>query len=889
MTPHAGGPGIRRLFRLRLTARSIDRDIADELAFHIEERTDALCAQGLSRDEARARALAEYGDVAASHRELAAIDRRTRRAERRSMWWAELLQDVRGALRAIRARPVLAGVVAINLAVGVAAITTVFAAIDAYLIQPLPYQRANELIAVWTQIPSRTDPIETSPADFIDWRDAIHTADLAAYAMTDFNLAASGEPERLSGARVSPRVFSMLGVRPIAGRTFADAEERPEQSNVVVLSEGLWRRRFNADTGVVGRALLLDGVPYTVAGVMPATFGFPYRRVELWVPLSLPASPSRDARTLSVVGRLRAGATVGAARSEFAVVSARLARDHIQDRDVSTLVAPLDHAYFNDTLRRGMRIVLVAAGFVLLIACANIANMLLAQGVARSRELAIRCALGASRPRLIRQLLTESVVLAIGGGVAGVALAFWAVRAFAAIAPPNWERTDTIALNTHALLFALGATIAAGLVFGSLPAIRAASGTLRALRDGDRGASGGRRRNRLAASVAIGELALAVALLTPATLLLKASVRLHSMNFGFQSNDVLATEVAMPATQFPDTGVLLATQSELQRRLSGLPGVRAVAAITRLPMTTGQRAPYMIAGEPRPARGREPTAQFRAATAGYFATMQIAIVRGRDFGAQDRSGAPNVAVVSEAFARRHWPGNDPAANALGRRVALASDTSWVEREIVAVVGDTREFGPYDAAPPVLYVPAAQTPSRRITYVVRTDPSSGIGIAAIRRAVLDVDARLPAYNTQRLDDLIRTYELPAEVMPRVLTVFGALALLLTVAGVYGVLSRSVSNRARELGVRMALGAGRAAITRLVLRRAALLVCCGLAAGLAAAVILARGVAQFLFGVSAYDPVVFLAVALLVGGAGVVASYLPAMRATRIDPVVTLRAD
>ena len=881
--------GSRRLLFLRVSGRSIAAEIEEELAFHIAERTDALVAGGMPREAARRVAVAEFGDVAASRRELAAVDRRRYRSTTVKTWISEVTQDLHGAWRALRSHPMLALVVAINLSVGVAATTTVFAAVDAYLVQPLPFRQPDRLIAVWTRIPARSDPIETSPADFVDWRAAARTVDLAAYASAEFNLAAGPEPQRVVAARVTPRLFTLLGVLPALGRALGDDDERRDAAHVAILSDALWRERFKADSAVIGTRILLDGDAYAVVGVMPPAFAFPNHFVQIWTPLVIdPASASREARTLSIVGRLSDGLALTAVRLELARLAARSSRSSAAGIEISTTVEPLSYAFYDETLRRAMTIVMLAALLLLLIACANIANLLLARGAARVREMAVRAALGASRARLIRQMLTEALALAMAGGLAGLLLAHWGVAAFAAIAPPNVERTETVRLSAHTFMFALIATIASGLLFGVLPALRVARGGLEALlRDDDRSSTGG-GRNGLAAGLAFAELTLAVALLVPAGLLMQAGARLHQMRFGFEAHDITTLDVSMPPVQFADVDHLLVAQAALLGRLRAMASAEGAGMVNRFPMTVGQRVAYRVSTDAPARRGHEPTAQYRIASGDYFGAMRIPVLGGRTFAAADRIGSPLVIMVSEAFVRRHWPSRRSVDAAVGRRLAFTTDSAGVTREIVGVVGDTREFGPYQPPSAMIYVPSTQAPSRRMTYVVRAH-GAPIDAATLRAAVRSVDPRLPAYNIQRADDLIRTYELPALAMPRVLVVFGFAALVLTVAGVYGLFSNSVARRTRELGVRLTLGAQQSDIMRLVMSRAALLIVTGLAAGFAIAVLFARALSFFLFGLSAYDPVVYGIVAAVVVIAGIAASYLPARRATRIDPMATLRLD
>jgi predicted permease len=529
-----------------------------------------------------------------------------------------------------------------------------------------------------------------------------------------------------------------------------------------------------------------------------------------------------------------------------------------------------------------------AALLVLLIGCVNVAQLLSAHGMARGRELAVRAALGATRARLVRQLLTESIVLSAAGGAVGVMLAYWGVRGFVSIAPPNIERTSALSLNARVLIASLAVTVASGLLFGTVPALQATRGDVNAtLRDGDRSSSRGRTQRRGASVLAVAGLTLAVALLVPAGLLLKAGARMHAMDFGFDSHELTVADVSMPAEQIADTATLLATQRGIQRELSAIPGVLAVGAVSRFPMTIGVNAYYQIAGAVVRPGEQYPRAQLRSAMPGYVETMRIPLEAGRAFTDRDADGSPAVAMVSLAFAARHWPGRGAAA-AIGKRLVLGGRSPQVERTIVGVVGDTREFGPYEAGSRVLYVPAAQVPTRHMSFALRGERGT-ISESDIRAAMHRVDPRIAAFDVRSLDDLIRSYELPALVMPRVLAIFGLVALLLTVSGVYGMFSHAVSGRVRELGVRITLGAERADIMRLILGQSVRMIAAGTAIGVAIAALMARFLAAFLLGVSAFDVSVFAFTTAVVSGAAVVASYVPARRAGRIDPLVALRAD
>jgi predicted permease len=482
------------------------------------------------------------------------------------------------------------------------------------------------------------------------------------------------------------------------------------------------------------------------------------------------------------------------------------------------------------------------------------------------------------------------MLLALVGGTLGALLSVLGVKALITIIPPNFARAETVALDGRALLFTLGLAVFSGILFGTLPALRATSTDVNgALREGGRSGTMGSRRNRLGGSLVIAEISLAMALLVSAGLLIKASVRLQQVDLGFDMRGVLTMAVSIPDAQYPDTSKVIALQSELLRRLRALPGVQAAGAVTALPLEGGSGTSYTIDGEPRPEPGKEPIAQYRGSTPGYLDAMKIAMVRGRDFTEQDRLESPKVMLVNESFAKRHWPTGDAVANALGKRVVFGTGTNEVIREIVGVVKDTREFGPDDEAPASMFLPVLQRGYRSLSFAVRTGGDAAALANAARTALREVDPSLPGYRVRTMEEVVRISTLPDKIMPRLLGVFGAAALVLAVIGVYGVMSYSVSQRTREVGVRMALGAQRRDIMRLVVGQGAALAGMGVVIGLALAGLSTKGLGTFLFGVSAYDPVIFGGVTLALATAAVVASYLPARRAVRVDPLVALRAE
>ena len=796
-----------------------------------------------------------------------------------------LLKDLQFALRSLAKRPALFAVATLSLALGISANTVIFAAIDAYLIRPLPYPKPDQLVQLWTTNLTRGwRRVTTSPPDFADLRAASRTTEIAALTGGSYNLSGGDRPERLVGSRVSANFFDVMGVRPVVGRTFASEDEQTGAGRSVVLSHAFWQRRFAASRTIVGQTLLLDGAPYTVVGIMPKEFKFPSTGIDVWTPLVRSGSESRDARYLQLYGRVKDGVTLDGARTELASIMKRLAEQFPENTGNGVNVLQLHRAIYNEQFHRGATISMVAVVFVLLIACANVANLLLARATGRARELALRTALGAARGRLLQQLLTESVVLALAGGILGVVLSIWGVKAFVSIIPPDFARTETIALDARALLFTLGVSLAAGIVFGLAPALHGTSDNLNgALREGGRGATMGSRRNRLGAMLVVAEISLALVLLISAGLLIKGSILMQRVDLGFSPDGVLTTRVSLPESQYPDSARVIAFHDQLLARLRQTPGVDAAGATSDLPFEGGSGTTYSIDGAPKPEAGKEPFAEFKAIAPGYLDAMRLRLLSGRDFAGQDRLGSPLVVLASETFVKKHWPNG----NAIGQRVILGANPT--PREIVGIVHDSRDNGPDDEPPMMLYVPALQRASRNLAYTVRSSMAPSTLTATVRDVLAKVDPTLPLYSVRTMSEVMEIERRGEQIMPRLLGVFGAVALLLAIMGVYGVMSYSVSQRTQEMGVRMALGAQRTDILRLVLRQGGLLTLIGMIVGLALSAGATRALSFFLFGVSAYDPLIFGGVTASLTAAALLATFIPARRAVRVDPLVALRND
>jgi putative ABC transport system permease protein len=797
-----------------------------------------------------------------------------------------LLRDLRFAIRALLKHPTVFAVAVLSLALGISANTTIFAAVDAFLIRPIPVPEADRLVQVWSTNAARGwRQVTVSPPDYLDWARESRAMELAASTGGSLNLAASGDrPERVVGARVTPSYFRVFGFRPVVGRAFLEEEARKGNDRSVILSYQFWQRRFAGDRSVVGRTLLLNGESYTVVGVMPEQMKFPETVIDIWRPLAFDGTEKRGDRSLEVVGKLRPGATLGGARVELTSIAKRLADAYpADDRDMGATAVGIADELYDEQFHQGATISMVAVGFVLLIACANVANLLLARATGRARELALRTAIGASRVRLVRQLLTESVVLALVGGVLGVLLSIAGIKGLMSIIPPEFYRADTVALDARALLFTLVISVGSGILFGLAPAFAATGELGQALREGGRSASMGLRRNRLGASFVVAEMALALVLLICAGLLIKGAIRYQTVDLGFDPDNLLTLRVSLPETQYTDSIKSAAFHEELLRRLRGVPGVQAVAATTNLPLDGGTATYYWIDGEPKPEEGKALISQYRGTSPGYFATMRTPLVRGRDFSERDRIDAPLVVLVNEAFVRRHWKGN--AAQAIGRRIVVSDHP----REIVGIVKDARDFGPDDDTPPMFYIPSLQRGHRNLNYALRsTRESSGLA-DAVRAELAQMDASLPVYAVRTMREIVSSEQRGDMIMPKLLTAFGAIALFLAVIGVYGVMAYTVNQRTQEVGIRMALGAQRLDILGMVVRQGLTLAGIGLGIGLLISFGATRGLSAFLLGVSAFDPTVFVGVTSALGLAAIAASLGPARRAMKVDPLVALRYD
>jgi putative ABC transport system permease protein len=793
------------------------------------------------------------------------------------------IQDVRFAVRALALSPGLLLSAALSLAIGVAANTTIFSAVDVFLYRPLPYPDQDRLVQVWSANETRGwDQTSISLPDYFDWRERSRTIELAAYSATSVSVSGGEQPERVQSARVAWNLFNLLGIQPERGRAFRSDEEPTGADNAIIISNALLQRRFAGDPGIIGQTVTVDGVPRAIVGVMAEDFEFPSRAVDLWLPLGHTGQERRDNRSIHVIGRVRPNASVEAARAELVSIARQLESEYpAENQGMSTRVVTLKQELFGEVFVTASMICTVAVAFVLLIACANIANLLLARAAARDREMAVRTVLGAERWMILRQLLVESMVLAFVGGTAGLLLSFVGIRWLVAMFPPWFAFASRIGVDARVLAFTLMITILSGILFGLAPALQAARPDLsQSLREaGGRGSTLGSRRGRFRSGLVVAEVGLALALLIAAGLLVRSYIGIQRVDLGFNPERVVTARVSLLPSKYPDSVAVADFAARFRAKLGDVAEFEAVGATSVVPMAGGSGTYYTIDGEAPADPAQRPVAQFRAITPGYLEAMDIRLLSGRDFRDQDRIDSHAVMLVNRSFAERHWPGDE----AIGKRVELSSGI----REIVGVVADTRDFGPEDDPPATMYIPALQRTARELTWVVRSDLDPGAAASRLRSEVAALDPELPLFQLSTMAAVIERSMAGDTIMVRLLSVFAAFALVLAVLGVYGVMAYNVTQRTQEMGIRMALGAQRADIVRMIVRQGARLAAIGVAGGLLVALATARFLSAFLHGVSPFDLLTFVAVPLALGGAALAAAFIPARRATRIDPIEALR--
>jgi putative ABC transport system permease protein len=812
-----------------------------------------------------------------------------------------MLNELRFAFRILVKSPTFTLIAIATLALGIGATTAVFTLVNALLIRPLPYEKPQQLVLLFQHFKAQhLDNIPVSPPEFLDYQAQLRSFDkLAAFNNTTYNLAEGDAPERVAGAAVSADLFPLLGVKPIRGRTPLPEECKTGRDDVLVISERLWKRKFNRDSSILGRKILADGKAYTVVGIMPASFEFPLpvfnmtggqfgERVDIWQPLAFTDSEmkNRGSRSYGMIGRLAEGLTAKHAQAEIeTVVSAmrKKFRDNYPQTDsFGATLYPLKEQIVGG-MKPLLLILLGAVALVLLIACANLTTMLLARATAREREMAIRVAVGASRFRLLRQGLVESVLLSILGGAVGVFLAIWRIALVKTIGAQTIPRLAEVNLDATVLAVTFAVAVGTGIIFGVVPSLASGQPDLtKSLKEGGRGSTVGRYRNRLRNSLVVAEVALALVLLTGAGLLIKSFVRLQNVNPGFNPKNVLTMEISLPALKYPDKKSQTNFFGEVERRIANLPGVIHTGFTVILPMSgVNSDSSFDIEGRPTDDAHPGPDEEIRIISPDYFRVLETPLLKGRFFTAADQDGAPPVAIINQALAKRYWPNEE----ALGKRIKISAGKP-VWSTIVGIVEDIHHRGLDSPALPEYYVPLAQATYNSMILVVRSVQDPRGLTSVIRREVQAIDSSQPIAHVRTFSQVIADSIAPKRLSVMLLGVFAAVALVLASVGIYGVMSFLVVQRTHEIGVRMALGAQRRDVLRLVILHALKLVCAGTLVGLIVALVSTSALRSVLYQVSTLDLPTFAFVTIALAAVALLASYVPARRATRADPMIAL---
>jgi predicted permease len=805
-----------------------------------------------------------------------------------------LIQDVRYGFRSLLKSKGFTFVAVLALALGIGANSAIFSVVNAVLLRPLPFDAPEQLMIVQGRN-ERTGSTfnEHSYPNYVDLRDQSRSfAHVAAYSPTTAFITGGDEPERVRGVIASADLFPLLGVQPAHGRVFTRDEDKPGAPRTVVLSYGLWQRRFGADPKIIGQEIPLGSAPTLVLGVMPQGFKYPLGgdNYEFWMPLARSVTASdltgRGSVFLPIVARLKAGVRVEQAQAEADTIAGRLAMQYPEtNAGQGYALKPLHEQVVGD-LRPALLVLLGAVGCVLLIACANVANLLLARATARHKEISIRTALGASRWRIVRQLLTESLLLAVIGGALGLLIAMWGIDLLLAASPADLPRLNEVSLDGRAVAFTVAMTLLTGIIFGLAPALQASKADLNdALKDGGRGSGEGGRRNKLRSALVIAEVAMSLVLLVGAGLLAQSFMRLLNVTAGFNPERVMTLDLLMSGKKYPDKVQQTTFLQNLLQRASALPGVEAVGVVNPLPLNGNFDAySFEISGRAPATPNQQPAADRRVISPDYFRAMSIAVQKGRPFSERDVKDAPAVAIINETFARRYFADTDP----LGQRIVFTDAPDAPAREVVGVVADVRHAGLDEPAGLEYYVPYDQAPAIRVTLVARTSSNDPASIMpALRGLIREMDKDLPLWNVRTMNSLLSESVARRRFNMTLLGIFALVALALASLGIYGVMSYSVTQRTHEIGIRMALGAQPRDILRMIVRQGMLLAIVGVALGLVASYWLMQTMTQILYGVSATDPLTFAAISLLLMLVAFTANYIPARRATKVDPMIALR--
>jgi predicted permease len=801
-------------------------------------------------------------------------------------------QDLRYAARMLKKSPVFTTIAVLSLALGIGANTAIFSVVNSLLLRPLPYPDADRIVDVWHTPPQESFPgmdrFSVSPGNYLDWKSQSESFEhMAAYQGSGFSLSRGDTPMPVIGTLVSSDFFSVLRSPASQGRTFSPEEEQVGHNQVVVLSHGLWQRAFGADQNLIGQTLTLDSQKFTVIGIMPAGFQFP-EETELWVPLAWDEKERqlREIHDYGVIARLKPEASLEKAQAEMSTISSRLEEQYPEaNKGWGAVVIPLQEDLIGD-IRPALLVLFSAVGFVLLIACANVANLMLARGANRQKEIAIRIALGATRGRIVRQLLSETVLLAVAGGLLGLLLAGWGSELLVRLSSGSLPNSGEIGMDRWAFGFTLLISLSAGIVAGIAPAFQlSASNTSETLKQGTGRTGGSSAKQRTRKALVISEVALSLLLLIGAGLMIRSFWKLQQVNPGFDTRNILAMSLGLPTTKYPEAHQHVAFFDRVLEEVRAIPGVESAGATTTLPLSGGgSTQPLTIEGRATQLVAEQPTAKVRYISPDYFGAMGIPLRQGRFFSDQDRQDGVQVVIISEAMARQFWPGEDP----IGKRLTPSFHLQQGPREVVGVVGDVKAGLDADLAP-VMYMSYRQAPRPYMTIVARTASDPQSFTQTISKAIYTVDQEQALWNVRTMQQVLTSSVSGRRFNMTLLITFAGLALVLAAVGVYGVMNYSVTLRRRELGIRLALGAQTGDVLRLVLGQGLLLTLTGVGAGLVAAYGLTRLMESLLYGVTATDLLTFVSVSGVLVAVGLLASYLPARRATKVDPMIALRSE
>jgi putative ABC transport system permease protein len=876
-----------RLRALFQRERVID-EIDEEMRLHVELEKHANLSKGMSEFDAQREADRAFGNYA-SLRDAAYGVRGGGMLE--TLW-----QDIRYGARVLVKHKGFTAVAVLTLALGIGANTAIFSVVNELLLRRLPYTDPERIVMVWEVTPSGRHENTTSRANFRTWREQNQSfEDMAAFSDQRLNLTGDGPPEEVPVQFTTPELFQILGSRPLLGRVMNSSDADPRKEKVALLSYGIWQRRFGGDPGIVGKAINLHDSPFNVIGVMPPDFQWHIKRrsgtgkaPEIWTVLSMPSSgPSLVGRFLSVVAKLKQGVSLTQAESDIRAIEARIAQDDPEhNKGYSAEAIPLREQLVGNA-RPALLILLGAVGFVLLIACANVANLMLARAADREKEIALRTALGAHRLRIIRQLLTESLLLALFGSVFGLGLAWCGIKALIAISPRDVVSFQNVGINLTVLGWTLGISLATGIIFGLAPALEAARINLNeALKEGGKGGGGqSSRSRRIRSAFVVAEVALALVLLSSAGLLMRSFIRLQNIDTGFSTDNILTMVVPLSSTKYKEDPQVISFFRQANERIKALPSVQAVGIVNYLPLYggLGSATGFKVEGRPPLPPGLDPGTNVRVCDSGYFAAMGIPLLRGRTFSDAENTEAKHVVLINQAMALKHFPGEDP----IGKRIDVSMFLKPNPTEIIGIVGDVRYDSLVDQPEPTVYFPHPDLTYEFMTLVIRTSNDPTAIAPAVQRELRAIDSDQPVADVRTMNQVMSQTRSRARFNTLLLGLFAALATLLAAVGIFGVMNYSVSLRTHEIGLRIALGAEPKRVLMLILKQGLLLTVIGIAIGLAGALALTRFISGLLFDVKATDPFTFGVIVVFLGLVSLIACYIPARRATRVDPLVALR--